>query len=81
MWFPAGRQPIPPPLRQKFAVIEKQREEEAALGELPLEQVLAPVPVPEVSLDLKLLPWQTMNEDKRVTHVMVLLSDQLLAGC
>jgi hypothetical protein len=45
----SGRTPIPPPLHAKFLVIENQREEEAALGEQPLEQVLAPVPVPIVS--------------------------------
>ena len=44
----AGRTPIPPPLRSKFLVIEQQREEEAAMGEQPLEQVLAQVPVPQV---------------------------------
>ena len=45
----SGRTPIPPPLRSKFLVIEQQREEEAAMGEQPLEQVLAPVHVPQVS--------------------------------
>ncbi len=45
----AGRTPIPPPLRQRFAVIEAQRAEEAALGERPLEEVMAPVPLPQVS--------------------------------
>jgi hypothetical protein len=47
---PTGRTPIPPPLRSKFLVIEHQREEEAALGEQPLEQVLAPVHVPQVRI-------------------------------
>eukprot|EP00955_Chlamydomonas_euryale_P068514 360138-Chlamydomonas_euryale.AAC.4 len=44
--FETGRTPIPPPLSRAFAVIEQQREEEAAMGEQPLEAVLAPVPVP-----------------------------------
>ena len=46
----SGRTPIPPPLRSKFLVIEQQREEEAARGEQPLDQVLAAVPVPPVRL-------------------------------
>ena len=45
----SGRTPIPPPLRSKFLVIERQREDEAAMGEQALETVLAPVPVPPVS--------------------------------
>jgi hypothetical protein len=44
----AGRTPIPPPLRSRFAAIEAQRAAEAALGERPLESVVAPVPVPQV---------------------------------
>jgi nephrocystin-4 len=44
--FETGRTPIPPPLNRNFTFIEKQREEEAAMGEQPLEQVLAPVQVP-----------------------------------
>lgn len=40
---PAGRTPIPPPLRARFAAIESQRAEEAALGERPLEEVMAPL--------------------------------------
>ena len=45
----AGRTPIPPPLRSRFAAIEAQRAQEAALGERPLEEVVAPVAVPPVS--------------------------------
>jgi hypothetical protein len=47
----AGRTPIPPPLRARFAVIEQQRAEEAAMGERPLEEVVAAVPVHPVSND------------------------------
>ena len=48
----AGRTPILPPLQSKFAVIQQQREEEASLGEQSLEQLLAPVDVPEVDARL-----------------------------
>ena len=52
----SGRTPIPPPLRSKFVVIERQREDEAAMGEQALETVLAPVPVPPVSYRRKVVP-------------------------
>ena len=48
MPLPAGRTPILPPLKSKFAIIERQREEEAALGEQGLDSVLSAVPVPQV---------------------------------
>lgn len=53
----AGRTPIPPPLRARFAAIEQQRAEEAALGERGLEEVVAPVPVPQdIAQDMAKVP-------------------------
>ena len=56
--FPsAARTPILPPLKKVFAVIEAQREEEAAMGDLPLEHLLQPVYVPE-----EIVPPPEINE-------------------
>lgn len=49
--------PILPPLKKVFAVIEAQREEEAALGDAPLDQLLMPVPVPD-----EIVPPPEINE-------------------
>ncbi|GIL84279.1 hypothetical protein Vretimale_15928 [Volvox reticuliferus] len=55
--FETARTPILPPLKKVFAVIEAQREEEAELGDQPLEQLLQPVPVPE-----EIVPPPEINE-------------------
>ncbi len=55
--FPPARMPILPPLKKVFAVIEAQREEEAALGDAPLDQLLMPVPVPD-----EIVPPPEINE-------------------
>ncbi|KXZ51260.1 hypothetical protein GPECTOR_13g747 [Gonium pectorale] len=55
--FETARTPILPPLKKVFAIIEAQREEEAMLGDQPLEQLLQPVAVPE-----EIVPPPEINE-------------------
>ncbi|KAG2438730.1 hypothetical protein HXX76_005275 [Chlamydomonas incerta] len=55
--FETARTPILPPLKKVFAVIEAQREEEALMGDQPLEALLQPVPVPE-----EIFPPPEINE-------------------
>ncbi|GFR44041.1 hypothetical protein Agub_g5201 [Astrephomene gubernaculifera] len=55
--FETARTPILPPLKKVFAVIEAQREDEAQLGDQPLEQLLQPVPVPQ-----EIVPPPEINE-------------------
>lgn len=53
----AAREPILPPLRKVFAVIEAQRDEELERGELPLEEALARVQLPQ-----EIVPPPAINE-------------------
>lgn len=63
---PTGRTPIPPPLRARFAVIEAQRAEEAAMGERPLEEVVAPVPLPDVSHWVTLMAFYSKHRTRQL---------------